>query len=166
MGVGFLSFFLDIWIIMYSRFQMDSYLLWWSRVNFIYFKDTCLISLSRFSLRSPECAKFFEMTTEPAKTPLQSKLSSFLIYGSSSSKTFKRWGRRHPFVRYGLPMISLTLIGTVGLGHLIQGGLVSLAPYSPIVLSLHKAIFVGIRTYMLIYWVWIKFRNESRPLKL
>ncbi|CAN1174275.1 hypothetical protein LINPERPRIM_LOCUS9793 [Linum perenne] len=35
--------------------------------------------------------------------------------------SFKRWGRRYPFVRYGLPMISLTVIGALGLGHLLQG---------------------------------------------
>ncbi|KAJ0044785.1 hypothetical protein Pint_06029 [Pistacia integerrima] len=35
--------------------------------------------------------------------------------------SFKRWGRRHPFVRYGLPMISLTVFGALGLGHLLQG---------------------------------------------
>lgn len=38
-----------------------------------------------------------------------------------SVKSFKRWGRRHPFIRYGLPMISLTVFGAVGLAHLIQG---------------------------------------------
>ncbi|XP_023533207.1 uncharacterized protein LOC111795161 [Cucurbita pepo subsp. pepo] len=39
----------------------------------------------------------------------------------SSPSMFKRWGRRHPFIRYGLPMISLTVLGAVGLGHLLQG---------------------------------------------
>ncbi|GAB2222721.1 hypothetical protein Droror1_Dr00016845 [Drosera rotundifolia] len=34
---------------------------------------------------------------------------------------FKRLGRTNPFVRYGLPMISLTVLGALGLGHLIQG---------------------------------------------
>jgi len=38
-----------------------------------------------------------------------------------SSASFKRWGRRHPFVRYGLPMISLTVFGALGLGQLLQG---------------------------------------------
>ena len=42
----------------------------------------------------------------------------------SSVPSFKRWGRRHPFVRYGLPMISLTVFGAVGLAHLLQGRLV------------------------------------------
>ncbi|KAI4384048.1 hypothetical protein MLD38_009819 [Melastoma candidum] len=40
---------------------------------------------------------------------------------NSPSSSFKRWGRRHPFVRYGLPMISLTVLGSVGLAHLLQG---------------------------------------------
>lgn len=34
---------------------------------------------------------------------------------------FKRWGRKYPFLRYGLPFISLTVLGSVGLAHLIQG---------------------------------------------
>ncbi|KAJ7975057.1 Cytochrome c oxidase assembly protein COX16 [Quillaja saponaria] len=39
----------------------------------------------------------------------------------SSTSSFKRWGRKYPFLRYGLPMISLTVLGAVGLGHLLQG---------------------------------------------
>ncbi|KAM7264176.1 hypothetical protein ACFE04_001859 [Oxalis oulophora] len=39
----------------------------------------------------------------------------------SSASSFKRWGRKHPFFRYGLPMISLTVCGAVGLGHMLQG---------------------------------------------
>ncbi|ERN00529.1 hypothetical protein AMTRI_Chr07g26750 [Amborella trichopoda] len=38
-----------------------------------------------------------------------------------SASSFKRWGRKYPFVRYGLPLISLTVLGSVGLGHLLQG---------------------------------------------
>ncbi|KAL3649737.1 hypothetical protein CASFOL_006140 [Castilleja foliolosa] len=38
-----------------------------------------------------------------------------------SSLKFRRWGRKTPFVRYGLPMISLTVLGALGLGHLLQG---------------------------------------------
>ncbi|XP_072981965.1 uncharacterized protein [Typha latifolia] len=34
---------------------------------------------------------------------------------------FKRWGKKYPFVRYGLPFISLTVLGSLGLAHLIQG---------------------------------------------
>ncbi|XP_059628322.1 uncharacterized protein LOC132271076 [Cornus florida] len=39
----------------------------------------------------------------------------------NSAPGFKRWGRKSPFIRYGLPMISLTVIGALGLGHLLQG---------------------------------------------
>ncbi|XP_054809039.1 uncharacterized protein LOC129311086 [Prosopis cineraria] len=39
----------------------------------------------------------------------------------NSAPSFKRWGRKYPFVRYGLPMISLTVLGAIGLGHLLQG---------------------------------------------
>jgi hypothetical protein len=41
-----------------------------------------------------------------------------------SVSSFKRWGRKGPFLRYGLPMISLTVFGALGLGHLLQGRLV------------------------------------------
>ena len=33
----------------------------------------------------------------------------------------KRLGRKNPFLKYGLPLISLTVFGTVGLAHLLQG---------------------------------------------
>ncbi|CAK7325453.1 unnamed protein product [Dovyalis caffra] len=39
----------------------------------------------------------------------------------SFASSFKRWGRGHPFIRYGLPMISLTVFGALGLAHLLQG---------------------------------------------
>ncbi|KAI0507082.1 hypothetical protein KFK09_013200 [Dendrobium nobile] len=38
-----------------------------------------------------------------------------------SASEFKRWGRKYPFIRYGLPLISLTVLGSIGLSHLIQG---------------------------------------------
>lgn len=38
-----------------------------------------------------------------------------------SNSGFKRWGRRTPFIRYGLPMLSFMVFGTVGLGHILQG---------------------------------------------
>ncbi|MCL7051616.1 hypothetical protein MKW94_012802 [Papaver nudicaule] len=38
-----------------------------------------------------------------------------------SANEFKRWGRKSPFLRYGLPLISLTVFGALGLGHLMQG---------------------------------------------
>lgn len=37
---------------------------------------------------------------------------------------FKRFGRSSPFIRYGLPMISFTVLGTLGLSHLLQGRLI------------------------------------------
>jgi len=42
-----------------------------------------------------------------------------------TEKAFKRWGRRSPFLRYGLPMISLTVLGSLGLAQLLQGRLVT-----------------------------------------
>ncbi|XP_022139046.1 uncharacterized protein LOC111010064 [Momordica charantia] len=49
------------------------------------------------------------------------KISSATNTARASPSMFRRWGRRHPFIRYGLPMISLTVLGAVGLGHLLQG---------------------------------------------
>ncbi|XP_078169045.1 cytochrome C oxidase assembly protein isoform X1 [Carex rostrata] len=40
---------------------------------------------------------------------------------SQRASEFSRWGRKYPFVRYGIPLISLTVFGSVGLAHLIQG---------------------------------------------
>ncbi|CAA0830522.1 Unknown protein [Striga hermonthica] len=48
------------------------------------------------------------------------KVQSGANFQPSTSK-FRRWGRVSPFVRYGLPMISLTVLGALGLGHLLQG---------------------------------------------
>ncbi|XP_062154406.1 uncharacterized protein LOC133862582 isoform X1 [Alnus glutinosa] len=39
----------------------------------------------------------------------------------NSGSSFRRWGKKHPFIRYGLPMVSLTVFGALGLGHLLQG---------------------------------------------
>ncbi|KMZ62127.1 Kinesin like protein, putative, expressed [Zostera marina] len=38
-----------------------------------------------------------------------------------TTSQFKRWGRRSPFLRYGIPLISFTVLGSFGLGHMIQG---------------------------------------------
>lgn len=46
------------------------------------------------------------------------------IQQAYASSKFRRWGRKYPFVRYGLPMISLTVFGALGLGHMLQGRLV------------------------------------------
>ncbi|KAG0480349.1 hypothetical protein HPP92_010922 [Vanilla planifolia] len=39
----------------------------------------------------------------------------------STASEFKRWGRKYPFLKYGLPLVSLTVLGSIGLSHLIQG---------------------------------------------
>uniref|UniRef100_A0A0A0KTK7 Uncharacterized protein n=1 Tax=Cucumis sativus TaxID=3659 RepID=A0A0A0KTK7_CUCSA len=54
------------------------------------------------------------------------KISSASNATRASPSMFRRWGRRHPFIRYGLPMISLTVLGAVGLGHLLQGSSVKI----------------------------------------
>ncbi|GAB2286848.1 hypothetical protein Dimus_021238 [Dionaea muscipula] len=55
--------------------------------------------------------------TSSGKTTDQSKNSAAKFQYSG----FKRLGRKSPFVRYGIPMISLTVFGALGLGHLLQG---------------------------------------------
>ncbi|KMT04707.1 hypothetical protein BVRB_7g168890 [Beta vulgaris subsp. vulgaris] len=51
-----------------------------------------------------------------AETPKKSaSFSSFQYSG------LKRLGGRNPFLRYGLPLISLTVFGSVGLAQLLQG---------------------------------------------
>ncbi|XP_021720357.1 uncharacterized protein LOC110688002 [Chenopodium quinoa] len=42
-------------------------------------------------------------------------------FSSFQYSGLKRLGRRNPFLRYGLPLISLTVFGTLGLGHMLQG---------------------------------------------
>lgn len=34
---------------------------------------------------------------------------------------FKRMCRKYPFIGYGIPLISLTVLGSIGLSHLLQG---------------------------------------------
>lgn len=62
-----------------------------------------------------------EGMVQPQKT---NNLAETTSKTQGSAPSFKRWGRKHPFVRYGLPMISLTVLGALGLGHLLQGRLV------------------------------------------
>ncbi|XP_061347082.1 uncharacterized protein LOC133292651 [Gastrolobium bilobum] len=54
-------------------------------------------------------------------TTIQSKATKETATIQKSASSFKRLGRKGPFVRYGLPMISLTVLGALGLGHLLQG---------------------------------------------
>ncbi|XP_012701135.1 uncharacterized protein LOC101767183 isoform X2 [Setaria italica] len=56
------------------------------------------------------------MSTTQKINPVESSAKVF-----KQASQFKRLGRKHPFVRYGLPLISLTVFGAVGLAHLIQG---------------------------------------------
>ncbi|KAH6804028.1 cytochrome C oxidase assembly protein [Perilla frutescens var. frutescens] len=58
-------------------------------------------------------------SVQAAKVDNQSAPSTARVQPSATK--FKRWGRQSPFIRYGLPMISLTVVGALGLGHLIQG---------------------------------------------
>lgn len=64
------------------------------------------------------CGYIQKMTTIQTGPKTQKPSPSTLKQPSSS---IKRWGRRHPFVRYGLPMISLTVFGALGLSQLLQG---------------------------------------------
>ncbi|RHN81484.1 putative cytochrome c oxidase assembly protein COX16 [Medicago truncatula] len=54
-------------------------------------------------------------------TTIQSQAGKESSTVEKTASTFKRWGRKGPFLRYGLPMISLTVFGALGLGHLLQG---------------------------------------------
>ncbi|KAL8538580.1 hypothetical protein ACS0TY_000559 [Phlomoides rotata] len=58
-------------------------------------------------------------SVQPTKVNNQSVSSTARFQSTASG--FKRWGRKSPFVRYGLPMISVTVLGALGLGHLLQG---------------------------------------------
>ncbi|KAG7992901.1 hypothetical protein I3843_02G150800 [Carya illinoinensis] len=64
------------------------------------------------------------MIISETKTSMSHKntnISATMAKIQISSLSFKRWGRKHPFIRYGLPMVSLTVFGAIGLGHLLQG---------------------------------------------
>ncbi|KAK7343854.1 hypothetical protein VNO77_12934 [Canavalia gladiata] len=57
------------------------------------------------------------MTTVQSETAAKGTTAT----AQKPASSFKRWGRKTPFVRYGLPMISLTVLGSLGLAHLLQG---------------------------------------------
>ncbi|KAJ4979067.1 hypothetical protein NE237_009847 [Protea cynaroides] len=61
-----------------------------------------------------------ETAMEPPKRMKMAATSATAKIWDSVSQ-FKRLGRKYPFIRYGLPMISLTVFGAVGLAHLLQG---------------------------------------------
>eukprot|EP00252_Welwitschia_mirabilis_P007172 TRINITY_DN18297_c0_g1_i9.p1 TRINITY_DN18297_c0_g1~~TRINITY_DN18297_c0_g1_i9.p1 ORF type:complete len:134 (-),score=33.21 TRINITY_DN18297_c0_g1_i9:205-606(-) len=50
------------------------------------------------------------------KTTNPVTIKSFL-----NSTIYKQWLNANPFLRFGLPLISLTILGAVGLAHLQQG---------------------------------------------
>ncbi|KAF8097641.1 hypothetical protein N665_0284s0008 [Sinapis alba] len=64
---------------------------------------------------------FQKMTTIQSSPKTQNPSPSGSAATLKQPSSFKRWGRRHPFVRYGLPMISLTVFGALGLSQLLQG---------------------------------------------
>lgn len=39
----------------------------------------------------------------------------------ANAAAYKRVGRTNPFLRYGLPLVTLTVLGSLGLAHLQQG---------------------------------------------
>uniref|UniRef100_A0A0V0HTG6 Putative cytochrome c oxidase assembly protein COX16, mitochondrial-like n=1 Tax=Solanum chacoense TaxID=4108 RepID=A0A0V0HTG6_SOLCH len=58
-------------------------------------------------------------TSQPNKANERAASSTASVQNPTSS--FKRLGRKSPFMRYGLPMISLTVLGSIGLSQLLQG---------------------------------------------
>ncbi|KAK4734656.1 hypothetical protein R3W88_008917 [Solanum pinnatisectum] len=57
--------------------------------------------------------------SQPNKANERAASSTASVQNPASS--FKRLGRKSPFMRYGLPMISLTVLGSIGLSQLLQG---------------------------------------------
>ena len=89
-----------------------------------------------------------------------------------SNAGFKRWGRHSPFVRYGLPMISLTVLGSVGLGHILQGRFVLLLPSIQLQSLPSPVIFMEIeidesllKPYILFLYIWFCFYVENKGEK-
>ena len=72
------------------------------------------------------CAEMTNIETATGQSHKATNVSSTTSKIQNSGLSFKRWGRKSPFIRYGLPMISLVVFGAVGFGHLLQGRLVLL----------------------------------------
>ena len=72
------------------------------------------------------CAEMTSIETATGQSHKATNVSSTTSKIQNSGLSFKRWGRKSPFIRYGLPMISLVVFGAVGFGHLLQGRLVLL----------------------------------------
>ncbi|KAF5453427.1 hypothetical protein F2P56_028329, partial [Juglans regia] len=82
------------------------------------------LCLSAESAPSTVLQWYAEMTiseTAPSMFHKNTNISATMAKIQISSLSFKRWGRKYPFIRYGLPMVSLTVFGAIGLGHLLQG---------------------------------------------
>ncbi|KAK6777540.1 hypothetical protein RDI58_024257 [Solanum bulbocastanum] len=56
---------------------------------------------------------------QPNKVNDRAASSASSVQNPASS--FKRLGRKSSFMRYGLPMISLTVLGSIGLSQLLRG---------------------------------------------
>jgi hypothetical protein len=70
------------------------------------------------------CAKMTTIENSMSQSGKTTNLASTAAKIQNSGSSFRRWGKKHPFIRYGLPMVSLTVFGALGLGHLLQGRLV------------------------------------------
>jgi hypothetical protein len=72
------------------------------------------------------CAEMTTIENSTSQSRKTTKVVSTAAKLQNSGSSFTRWGKKHPFIRYGLPMVSLTVFGALGLGHLLQGRLVLL----------------------------------------
>ncbi|OIS97066.1 PREDICTED: cytochrome c oxidase assembly protein COX16, mitochondrial-like [Nicotiana attenuata] len=59
--------------------------------------------------------------TSHLNNKVNERAASFASKVQNPTSSYKRLGRKSPFMRYGLPMISLTVLGSIGLSQLLQG---------------------------------------------
>ncbi|XP_068665786.1 uncharacterized protein [Aristolochia californica] len=76
----------------------------------------------RTIVRTSPAYRVVTMSETMSNSPKKVELAASHHRIQSSASRFKRWGRKSPFMRYGIPFISLTVFGAVGLAHLLQGG--------------------------------------------
>lgn len=105
-----------------------------------------------FTMTSTEAG--MGQSTEPKK-----RIASANNVARASPSMFRRWGRSHPFIRYGLPMISLTVLGAVGLGHLLQGRLVVASTVWSLRFKVIVLSYLGVQFNLL--YLLSKWRNIS-----
>ncbi|XP_055828485.1 cytochrome c oxidase assembly protein COX16, mitochondrial [Solanum dulcamara] len=60
-------------------------------------------------------------TTMSQPNKANDRAASSAVSAQNPASSFKRLGRKSPFMRYGLPMISLAVLGSIGLSELLQG---------------------------------------------